>query len=133
MLVKSVVTRREIRSLSDSEKKRFFDAVDTMMKNENGPGTSEYYRLASYHGMPPPIYCEHQRETFPGWHRVYLHDFEQTLQRADIKNGNDGNISLPYWYTTIYTYTHSNTSIYTETYNTTKGIGQVILKMVYLK
>ena len=68
------------------------------MQNRNGPGTSEFYEIASYHGQPPPIYCEHGRETFPGWHRIYLYEFEQSLQRADRRNGNNGNIALPYWY-----------------------------------
>ena len=31
------------------------------------------------------------------WHRAYLVKFEQALQAADVANGNDGDIGLPYW------------------------------------
>mmetsp|Transcript_61560 Transcript_61560/g.55556 ORF Transcript_61560/g.55556 Transcript_61560/m.55556 type:complete len:791 (-) Transcript_61560:65-2437(-) len=96
-----VVVRREIRDLSESEVKRFFDAVDKMMENKSGPGTSEFFRCASYHGQPAPIYCQHGRETFPGWHRVYLMDFEKALQQADRDLGNDGNVALHYWDWTV--------------------------------
>ena len=37
-----------------------------------GRGTERRYR-----------YCEHRRETFPGWHRAYLVAFERALQAAD--------------------------------------------------
>ena len=40
------VTRQEIRKMSDEEVDRFFNAVDTMMKAKNGPGSSEFFRLA---------------------------------------------------------------------------------------
>ena len=40
------VTRKAIRSMSDEEQTRFFDAVDTMMKGKNGAGSSEFFRLA---------------------------------------------------------------------------------------
>jgi len=92
-----VVTRKEIRSLSEAEAKRFFDAVDKTLESKSGPGTSEFFRCASYHGQPPPIYCQHGRETFPGWHRIYLMDFEKALQAADRALGNDGNVALHYW------------------------------------
>ena len=94
----SIVIRKEIRSMSSDEQIRFFNAIDTMLATKNDiSGTSEFYRCASYHGLPHPIYCQHGRETFPGWHRIYLKDFESSLQSADILNGNDGKIGLPYW------------------------------------
>eukprot|EP01084_Bolivina_argentea_P261510 441953_1 len=96
MTEKNSVVRREIRSLTKDEFDRFVNAVNTMMKNKNGSGTSEYFRLASYHGEPGD-YCHHNKESFPGWHRIYIYKFEQALQSADIENGNDGNIFLPYW------------------------------------
>eukprot|EP01084_Bolivina_argentea_P053345 97923_1 len=68
-----------------------------MFEVPTGSGTSEFYRCASYHGQPAPIYCQHGRETFPGWHRIYLMDFEKAIQAADKQLGNDGNVSLPYW------------------------------------
>lgn len=39
---------------------------------------------------------------FPGWHRIYLQQFEIALQAADKENGNDGKIGLPYWDWTTY-------------------------------
>eukprot|EP01084_Bolivina_argentea_P258064 434902_1 len=92
-----IVERKDMTRMSSNELNRFFNAVDTMMISRNGPGTSDFFRIASYHGQPAPIYCEHGRETFPGWHRIYLMEFEKALQKADINNGNDGRISLPYW------------------------------------
>merc|ERR1719242_1068602 len=92
-----VLIRREIRSLSEDEADRFWNAVTKMMENKAGKGTSEFFRLASYHGEPGPIYCQHGRETFPGWHRIYLMEFEKALQAADAALGNDGRIALPYW------------------------------------
>ena len=87
MHISDVVIRREIRSLSEAEGKRFFDAIDQMLKNKAGPGTSEFFRCASYHGQPAPIYCQHGRETFPGWHRIYLMEFEKALRAADRELG----------------------------------------------
>eukprot|EP01060_Flectonema_neradi_P019918 TRINITY_DN2742_c0_g2_i3.p1 TRINITY_DN2742_c0_g2~~TRINITY_DN2742_c0_g2_i3.p1 ORF type:complete len:672 (+),score=149.13 TRINITY_DN2742_c0_g2_i3:1952-3967(+) len=83
--------------MSQGDVDRFFNAFEKMMENKNGPGTSEFFRIASYHGEPAPYYCQHGRETFPGWHRIYLLEFEKGLQAADKALGNDGNISLPYW------------------------------------
>jgi hypothetical protein len=97
-----VVTRKELRSMSTEDQERFADALETMMKNkldEDGneiKQSSEYFRLAGYHGWPND-YCTHRQETFPGWHRAYLTDFERSLKRADISNGKNGNLSLPYW------------------------------------
>jgi len=77
-----------------------------MRENKNGvPGTSEYFRLAVIHGGMPdgstrdryPEFCVHRREAFPNWHRPYLLDFERSMRRADIAEGGDGNIGLPYW------------------------------------
>lgn len=42
----SYVTRYEISEMSDEDQDRFFAAVATMMKSKNGPGTSEFFRLA---------------------------------------------------------------------------------------
>ena len=127
----SVVTRRDIRDMSRSEINRFFDAVDQMMRNENGAGTSEFYRIASYHGQPPPIYCEHGRETFPGWHRIYLYEFEQALQAADrqinITRNDRGQIAIPYWYNIYISYIYI---IYCVIHKL-KGIGHKMYQQVY--
>jgi hypothetical protein len=86
-----IVTRKEIRGMSATEQTRYCDAVIKMM--EGTPGTSQFFRIAAYHDK----HCAHGEETFPGWHRAYLLDFERTMRRADIANGNDGNIGLPFW------------------------------------
>eukprot|EP01083_Nonionella_stella_P010457 29781_1 len=109
---KRSVIRKEIRSLTSEEKDRFLKAIETMMINKLDdkdnpiPGSSPFYRMASYHGVPES-YCEHGTETFPGWHRVYLYEFEQEIQKADIVNGGDGNVFLPYWDWTVPTESYS--------------------------
>ncbi|ETO18384.1 hypothetical protein RFI_18883, partial [Reticulomyxa filosa] len=110
----NLIIRHEIRSMSESEQNRWMDAILKMCENKSGPGTSEYFRLAGYHGLPGPYYCAHGKETFPGlertgigldwkgWHRVYLREFEKALQAADRALGRDGNIFLPYWDWTLH-------------------------------
>jgi len=88
-----VAVRREIRSMSKEDQQRFANALKRMMKNDNGVDSSEFYRIASYHGM----HCAHRNESFPVWHRPYLCEMEKALQEADKKLGNDGLIALPYW------------------------------------
>jgi len=75
---------------------RVCNALLKMMENTSGPNSSEYFRLAGYHGWPNQ-YCEHGQETFPAWHRAYMVDMERALQVADRELGNDGKIGLPYW------------------------------------
>jgi hypothetical protein len=103
------VERREIRLMGRADQERYARAVVKMMENKMGPtgeavpGTSEYFRLASYHGGPANAandtgeHCVHGLEAFPGWHRAYLVDFEVTMRKADKLLGGDGNIGLPYW------------------------------------
>jgi len=79
--------------MPEDEAKRVCAAIHKMMENESGPGTSQFYRIAAYHDK----HCAHGEETFPGWHRAYLLDFERTMRRADIANGGDGNLGLPFW------------------------------------
>ena len=61
------VVRREIRSMPAVEQERFADALETMMKNKVDaatgrelPQSSEYFRLAGYHGWPND-YCAHRQ------------------------------------------------------------------------
>jgi hypothetical protein len=102
------VVRKEIRSMTEAEQTRYADAIDKMMESYDGEhGSSQYFRLASIHGGPKyetsqhanpvGVYCVHGFEAFPGWHRAYLLDFERTLRLADMANGGDGTIGLPYW------------------------------------
>ena len=46
------VVRKEIRTLSPTELDRFAAALKKMMEATDGPGSSEYARVAGYHGWP---------------------------------------------------------------------------------
>jgi len=90
--------------MSEAEQLRVAAAINKMRENDDGKGSSQFFRLACIHGGLPPLseheapeYCAHRRECFPNWHRPYLLDFERTMRRADIALGGDGNIGLPYW------------------------------------
>lgn len=76
------VLRREFRDLSAAEQERVVNALHRMMADRDGPETSPYYNFASLHGWPKH-YCEHGQESFPGWHRAYLCEFERAFQQAD--------------------------------------------------
>lgn len=87
--------------MSKHEQGRFARAVLRMMQNEPGiPESSEYFRLASRHGWAQNL-SVHGQESFPGWHRAYLCEFEASLRMADRKLGEDGSIRLPYWDWTV--------------------------------
>jgi len=91
------VVRMSIDEMPPSEQQRFVNAVKHMMGDmKTADGTSEYFRLAGYHGFPED-YCAHRQELFPAWHRAYLLDFEQTLQKADVELGGNGSVGVPYW------------------------------------
>ncbi|CAK9064401.1 unnamed protein product [Durusdinium trenchii] len=91
-----VVVRKEIRLMPEAEQLRFLAALQKLMENKEESQSSEYFRLAAYHGWPED-YCAHGQETFPGWHRAYLYEFEQAIIKADQDLGHDGNIGVPYW------------------------------------
>ena len=98
----TVVVRRELRSMPVAEQERFVAALKQSMRNRDGAGTSEYARVAAYHGAPLPphrddSYCHHNAESFPAWHRFYLVEMEHVIQEADRELGGDGSIALPYW------------------------------------
>lgn len=82
--------------MPQADQQRFADALRKMCENRSGPQTSEFFRIAGYHGWPSD-FCHHAQETFPGWHRAYLKEMETALQQADRELGNDGEIGLPYW------------------------------------
>eukprot|EP00198_Chlamydomonas_reinhardtii_P012027 XP_001701364.1 predicted protein [Chlamydomonas reinhardtii] len=93
-----IVVRQDIRTMSQAMQVRVCEAIEKMMERgwsataqsriwAEGPWSveagdwapSEYFRLARYHGWDRN-YCAHGNETFPGWHRAYLLDFERTMQ-----------------------------------------------------
>jgi len=90
------VVRRAIHTLDQSALERFMAAVHHMCLNTKGEGTSEFMRLAGYHGFPDN-HCVHGTEAFPGWYRLYMLEFEVLLQQSDRALGGDGRIALPYW------------------------------------
>lgn len=53
--------------------------------------------IQAKHGEPGSFKCAHGVESFPLWHRAYLREFELAMQEADVANGKDGRIGLPYW------------------------------------
>ena len=92
----AVVTRREVRELSEAEIERTAKALLHMMQRHGAEEHSEFFRVAGIHGYPGG-YCHHAQETFPSWHRFFLVEFEQALRAADRALGNDGAIGCPYW------------------------------------
>ena len=62
------VVRKEIRTMSPEEQTRYALAIKKMMEDTNGPESSEFFRLAGYHGWPGNgaarnySYCEHRQE-----------------------------------------------------------------------
>ena len=54
------------------------DAVHKMMENKSGSETSEFFRIAGYHGWPSS-YCNHGNETFPIWHRAFVIEMEKAI------------------------------------------------------
>jgi len=94
---KKLRVRYEIREMSKEAQQRFVRAVKKLMENKNGPETSEWFRIASYHGWPGDSYCVHGWEAFPGWHRAYMLELENALCVADKELGGDGVLGLPYW------------------------------------
>eukprot|EP00039_Didymoeca_costata_P028698 m.21974 g.21974 ORF g.21974 m.21974 type:complete len:973 (-) comp7306_c0_seq1:76-2994(-) len=86
----STVERKAIHRMPRSELNRYIAAVQRMID------TRQFDTVAGYHGYPGR-YCAHAQETFPGWHRAYILDFEKRMQAADRELGNDGYLGLPYW------------------------------------
>ena len=75
-------SRKTLNWISTAEQERVVNALHRMMADRDGPETSPYYHFASLHGWPKH-YCEHGQESFPGWHRAYLCEFERAFQQAD--------------------------------------------------
>lgn len=69
------VIRREINDLSEAELERFVEAIKTMMRNDEKPGTSIFFKIAGKPGWPDYHYTS-GIDTFPMWHRLLLVEFE---------------------------------------------------------
>ncbi|QKW07419.1 tyrosinase family protein [Streptomyces sp. NA04227] len=86
-----VYVRRNLRALSRAEKRRFVDAV---LKVKRSGRYDEFVRIhiAQYHADGDEgLRLAHMTPTFFPWHRRFLLDFEQALQR------HDPGVSVPYW------------------------------------
>lgn len=90
--VPGLAKREEIRKMTAEGQERFALAVKHMMVNKDGPGTSEFAKIAHLHGCWPS-----NEEMSAVWRRGYLCTMEQRLRQADRELGNSGNIGLPYW------------------------------------
>lgn len=80
--------RKEIHSLTETELKRFREAI-ACMKSYDAYFQDE--RSFAFWGRMHANSCQHGWEQFLPWHRLYLYFFEQMLQDFDE------NITLPYW------------------------------------
>ena len=99
-----MVLRKNVRYLSDAERRRFIAAV-LALKAEIGPSNiSTYDGHVRRHAQAmtratrlPDRWWEHNQAhrgpAFPPWHRQYILAFERDLQRI----ANDPNLGLPYW------------------------------------
>ncbi|ORY04901.1 Di-copper centre-containing protein [Basidiobolus meristosporus CBS 931.73] len=102
----AVSVRREIRQLSQNERREFFDALKTL-HNPNG-SSSAYDELTLIHAN----YANeaHSGSAFCPWHRQYLRVLETKLQQINPK------IMLPYWDWTIDSQAPHQSEIFNENY-----------------
>ncbi|XP_076076204.1 uncharacterized protein LOC143047140 [Mytilus galloprovincialis] len=81
--------RREIRTLTDAQRRRFIRAVQQLKERRIG-STNRYDALASAHDGRA-LGSAHSGPNFPSWHREYLKLFEAALQEIDDR------VTLPYF------------------------------------
>ncbi|XP_071136568.1 tyrosinase-like protein 2 isoform X3 [Mytilus edulis] len=81
--------RREIRTLTDTQRRRFIRAVQQLKERRIG-STNRYDALASAHDGRA-LGSAHSGPNFPSWHREYLKLFEAALQEIDDR------VTLPYF------------------------------------
>ncbi|RKO96946.1 Di-copper centre-containing protein, partial [Caulochytrium protostelioides] len=96
----NVQTRREWRTLSDSERRAYIAAVETIRKQPSVLGHSSRYddivgfhaeALALIHTSGTLVEKDKQGTQFLVWHRAYLRLYEEALQSVDPS------VTLPYW------------------------------------
>ncbi|CAG2213629.1 TYR [Mytilus edulis] len=81
--------RREIRTLTDTQRRRFIRAVQDLKEKKIG-STNRYDALASAHDGSA-LGSAHSGPNFPSWHREYLKIFEAALQEINNR------VTLPYF------------------------------------
>ena len=84
----SLKFRKSARNLTQEELTQLRDAYKKVMAIKDDRG---YQHFAGIHGLPLPIYCQHNTPLFFPWHRAYIYHFEQALQ--DQVKG----VTLPWW------------------------------------
>ncbi|KAH3774103.1 uncharacterized protein LOC127843941 [Dreissena polymorpha] len=84
--------RKEIRMMSDAEIKLFFDAVNSAKQNTT-IAPNKYDALAEMHTGITSL-SAHGGCNFHGWHRVYLHMFENALREEGPQFAE---VTVPYW------------------------------------
>lgn len=86
--------RKDINKLSQKEMIRFIKAWRKINKGRREK--SPLFKIASYHGYNKN-HCTHGVPQFLHWHRIFLMEIDKILSQADLENGYDGNLTLPYW------------------------------------
>ncbi|XP_014789836.1 hemocyanin G-type, units Oda to Odg, partial [Octopus bimaculoides] len=97
-LVRGNLVRKNINRLSLDEIDSLMHALKRMQKDKSSDG---FESIATFHAIPPMCpnptakhryaCCLHGMATFPQWHRLFVVQFEQALQRHGAKVG------VPYW------------------------------------
>ncbi|CAG2245573.1 TYR [Mytilus edulis] len=81
--------RREIRTLTEEERKTFFSALNKL-KNDTTVKPNKFDTLALIHSNRT-LCSAHRGSYFLGWHRIYLLLFETAIREQD------NSVTLPYW------------------------------------
>uniref|UniRef100_A0A914C4K9 Tyrosinase copper-binding domain-containing protein n=1 Tax=Acrobeloides nanus TaxID=290746 RepID=A0A914C4K9_9BILA len=81
--------RKEIRMLTDDERRRYFEAVNKMKE------AGVHDRFTAWHSLVGYIGGAHGGPAFPGWHREYVKRYEIALRQFDPE------LAVPYWDTTL--------------------------------
>ncbi|KAI9598689.1 hypothetical protein BDF19DRAFT_431145 [Syncephalis fuscata] len=83
---KQIRQRQEIRTLTQGQRNSFFNAIRQL---QSGAKPTNYDRFVEKHYQAR--ISAHGWPWFLTWHRVFIRDFEQSLQTID------DNVMLPYW------------------------------------
>uniref|UniRef100_A0A915K1H9 Tyrosinase copper-binding domain-containing protein n=1 Tax=Romanomermis culicivorax TaxID=13658 RepID=A0A915K1H9_ROMCU len=89
-LIFKKVKRKEIRSLTDEERRKLFDALNELKNTKIDRGLSRFDTLITYH-IPERAVTAHFCPSFFPFHREFLKVTEFALREIDP------DISIPYW------------------------------------
>ncbi|XP_061171252.1 tyrosinase-like protein 2 [Saccostrea echinata] len=93
-------TRKEIRTLGETERQEYIDAV-LALKKDTTIWPNKYDAIAMIH-TNQTICSIHRGSNFLGWHRVFLLIFESALRQKNKK------VALPYWDSLLDNYMDNN-------------------------